>query len=137
MSKRRLKEEEIQLALLEDDDDYEPSDTDSDGTNDSSSDESQDDTVTEEEDLEAPTSPENDSYRQGRENLPQRRVRSLGRPSKSSKELKNVDHMPVHEESRRRCIRCSSRKKEKRTRAILGYGALRDFRFVQAPDNSA
>ncbi|KAK7083600.1 hypothetical protein SK128_004479, partial [Halocaridina rubra] len=63
MSKRRLTEEEIQFALLEDDDDYEPSDTDSDGTNDSSSDESQDDTVTEEEDLEAPTSPENDSYR--------------------------------------------------------------------------
>ncbi|XP_068209199.1 piggyBac transposable element-derived protein 4-like [Palaemon carinicauda] len=63
MSKRRLTEEEIQFALVEDDDDYEPSDADSDGTNNSSSDESQDDTVTEEEDLEAPTSPENDSYR--------------------------------------------------------------------------
>ena len=53
---------------------------------------------------------------EGRKNLPQRRVRALGRPSKTSKKLTNVDHMPMREESRRRCIRCSSKKKEKRTR---------------------
>ncbi|KAF2366344.1 PiggyBac transposable element-derived protein [Trinorchestia longiramus] len=55
----------------------------------------------------------------GRNNLPKKRKRYYGRPSKTSTTMSNVgDHMPVKSNQRRRCNRCHSRKRERRTQWI-------------------
>lgn len=55
----------------------------------------------------------------GRSKMPERRMHLSERPSKKTRILSNIgDHLLVKEKSRRRCVRCSSRKKEKRTDCV-------------------
>ena len=53
----------------------------------------------------------------GRDGVPKKRTRRVGRHSLTSRMVQNVgDHLPIKEKKRRRCIRCKSvAKKEKRT----------------------
>lgn len=45
--------------------------------------------------------------------------RSIGRPSKTSKQLRDVGgHLPIIGETRRRCARCAKRKVERRTKQL-------------------
>lgn len=56
---------------------------------------------------------------EGKSNAGVKRRSTSGRPSKRQKTMLNVgDHMPIVEQKRRRCIRCSQRKVEKRTRTV-------------------
>ncbi len=55
----------------------------------------------------------------GRATLKRKRSRSYGRPSAASKKMEYVgDHLPVKDKCRRRCVRCTSRKREKRTQYL-------------------
>lgn len=50
------------------------------------------------------------------------RKRSIGRPTKSSKQMNNVgDHLPIEGKTRRRCTRCSRQGREKRTTTICQF----------------
>lgn len=56
---------------------------------------------------------------EGRLGISRKRTRKVGRHSTSSQDQTNVgDHLPVEAEKRRRCFRCSQRKKEKRTKMM-------------------
>jgi len=55
----------------------------------------------------------------GKANCAVKRRRNSGRPSKISKTMINVgDHLPVEVMTRRRCTRCSMKKKETRTKQM-------------------
>ncbi|XP_050314162.1 piggyBac transposable element-derived protein 4-like [Anthonomus grandis grandis] len=56
---------------------------------------------------------------QGKSKAGVKRRSTTGRPSTRQKTMVNVgDHMPIVEQKRRRCIRCSQNKMEKRTRTV-------------------
>ena len=51
--------------------------------------------------------------------LPHKRTRKVGRRSNAAKVQAILgDHFPVKEQKRRQCVRCASRKKERRTRLL-------------------
>ena len=51
--------------------------------------------------------------------LPHKRTKKVGRRSNAAKAQANLaDPFPVKEKQRRRCVRCASRKKERRTRIL-------------------
>lgn len=55
----------------------------------------------------------------GKANAKVKRKRTPSRPTSASKLMMNVgDHLPVEGDTRRRCVRCSKKKKETRTKTL-------------------
>lgn len=71
---------------------------------------------------------------EGRKTSKMKRKRSYGRPSNTSKELANVgDHLPIEGLVRRRCVRCSQQKRDRRTRTTCAQCSVPLCKFCFTP----